>query len=142
MKTSSFQWTGYNIKEIKQWLKNLAYTVTVKNNLPNKPTIKIEGDYNNIIFVKVGEYIVRSDKSVYMSESAIGHMHDSNLVGRPKLDNDRVIATMLAALRFMQVNMDDDILEMKYFEDVKCLESDEIDQLCQDINYGDLTFKV
>lgn len=47
----------------------------------------------------------------------------------------REIATILAALRYFQANIDDiALLEMTHFEDVEPLTSEEIDTLCEEIN--------
>jgi hypothetical protein len=48
---------------------------------------------------------------------------------------DREIATLLAALRYFQANLDDiDDLELDHFEDVDRLSYEEIDALCEAIN--------
>lgn len=48
----------------------------------------------------------------------------------------RQVATILAALRYFQANLDDiDDLEIDYFEKLTRLNSCEIDELCQSINF-------
>lgn len=49
--------------------------------------------------------------------------------------SDREIATLLAALRYFQANLDDiDDLKLDHFDDVDRLSYEEIEQLCQAIN--------
>ena len=47
----------------------------------------------------------------------------------------RKVSTIIAALRYFQVNLDDiDILQLEHFEDVDRLNSEEIDELCIRLN--------
>lgn len=48
---------------------------------------------------------------------------------------NRQAATILAALRYFQANVDDiKDLELSHFDEVTPLESEEIDELCESIN--------
>lgn len=50
----------------------------------------------------------------------------------------RETATVLAALRYFQANLDDvDSLELDHFESITRLSETEIDELCERINSGD-----
>jgi hypothetical protein len=61
---------------------------------------------------------------------------------RSTLDNDRTIATVLAALRLFQSTSSEstDAAFFNYFEDYSQLSSEEIDELCKELNCGMNTF--
>jgi hypothetical protein len=66
-----------------------------------------------------------------MSDLNINHQDTHPLEGF----SDRKIATLLAALRYFQANLDDiDDLKLDHFEDVDRLSYKEIDELCAAIN--------
>jgi hypothetical protein len=55
------------------------------------------------------------------------------------IDNDRVTATVLAALRYFQANRDDILdLDLPHFVDEEPLSSDEIDDLCEAICFSEV----
>jgi hypothetical protein len=57
---------------------------------------------------------------------------------RSTLDNERIIATVLAALRYFQANRDDILdLDLPHFIDNEPLANDEIDNLCEAICLGE-----
>lgn len=47
------------------------------------------------------------------------------------------VATILAALRYLQSNREEvEDLELSHFEAIECLTNEEIDELCESINFG------
>ena len=137
----SYQWNGNNLAEVKRWLKDLKPEITVSTNEFSTETLEIKND-DNIIQVTVGDYIVRNyNDMLEVSFNLVGELHTTEEIDLSELSHRRMTATILAALYFTQANMDDDILEMSLFNEIDCLDYNEISLLCDRIISSGLLLK-
>lgn len=145
MNQVSYQWNGNNLAEVQRWLRDLKPKIIIYTNQSKTQKLEINNDDNNddnIIQITVGDYIVRnSDDNLEVSYCPVGELYISKEKSPSELAYQRMTATILAALHFTQVNMDDDITEMSLFNEVDCLDYDEINFLCDRIRLGNLVLK-
>lgn len=138
MTNTSYQWTGTNLAEVKHWLKDLQREITVDTSRTEAPALEIDDEDDGIIRIELDEYIIRHGDSIDADSKPKGKIHITQAIDPSELLHQREIATILAALRFAQANMDTNILEMSHFDEVDCLNKEEINSLCEKINFREL----